>query len=452
MIESRGENKLINADKITMIDDAFSSYLLDPDEEEFTKKVSSILSAFANQKTFRVTIVKTTPREKEPFFGMRIFPDRGYADGLLKDLTVEEKPSIKKMCDRWRSIPIWEIEIDERVFDRTRINFNPQELSAMVLHEIGHTVYSDKKFEMFYRVYKEAQVRLKTTEKASAQLMYFLYLIPLTLMCGMRDWKVDEGDLREEVFADQSVKKLGYGEHLISAYQKIIKAYGSGGFSSDKNAENTISKSVEFCNLNIVDLLHRKNKLKDELYRTGISHNSGYIRNMISDIMNKMGIARKDKYDGCVVLESQMSAHFDDPDFLEKNELLYDMKSFNSFQNRIQAVQNIAKTAIAEEAFGRNKKNEIPSQLDVDTISVEIDRMQNHADRRYLLDLIYHQEEKINHFLELCEMNKSLKSKYYDKMQSMLRELESMRLIVLSKRSFDKQYKLFVRYPEGYEG
>ena len=128
------------------------------------------------------------------------------------------------------------------------------------------------------------------------------------------------------------------------------------------------------------------------------------------------------------------------------------MKSFNSFQNRIQAVQNIAKAAIAEEAFGRNKKNEIPSQLDVDTISVEIDRMQNHADRRYLLDLIYHQEEKINHFLELCEMNKSLKSKYYDKMQSMLRELGSMRLIVLSKRSFDKQYKLFVRYPEGYEG
>ena len=43
MIESRGENKLINADKITMIDDAFSSYLLDPDEEEFTKKKKQLL-------------------------------------------------------------------------------------------------------------------------------------------------------------------------------------------------------------------------------------------------------------------------------------------------------------------------------------------------------------------------------------------------------------------------
>lgn len=450
MTESRGENKLINADKITMIDDAFSSYLLDPDDEEFSKKVSSILSAFAKQKSFHVNIIKMTPREKEPFFGMRVFPDRVFADGILKDLTMEEKPSIKKMCDRWKSIPMWTIEIDERTFDRNSINFNPQELTAMLLHEIGHTIYSDKKFEMFYRVYKEAQVRLRSTEKAASRILYFLYLIPLTFMCGVRDWKVDEGDLREEVFADQSVKKLGYGEHLISAYQKIVRVYGSGGFDSNKNTENEISKSIEFCNLNIVDLLHRKNKLKDELYRTGISYNSGYIRTMISDIMNKMGVARKDKYDGNVVLESIIT-HFDESDFLERNDLIYDMKSFNTLQSRIQSVQNIAKSEIAEEAFGR-KKNEIPSQLDVDTISVEIDRMQNHADRRYLLDLIYHQEEKINHFLELCETNKPMKAKYYDKMHAMLRELESMRVLVLSKRSFDKQYKLFVRYPAGYEG
>ena len=451
MKESRGENKLINASKITMIDDAFSSYLLDPDEEDFNRKVSSILSAFSG-KIFHVWIVKANPREKEPFFGMRIFPNKKLAENLLVDLTNEEEPSIKKMCDRWKMIPAWDIEIDERVFDRTSINFNPQELTAMLLHEIGHTVYSDKKFEMFYRVYKEAQIRLTTTDKASARILYFLYLIPLTLMCGLRDWKVDEGDLREEIFADQSVKKLGYGEHLISAYQKIVKAYGSGGFRSDANAKNAIAKSIDFCNLNIVDLLHRKNKLKDELYCTGISHNSNYIRNIITDIMNKMGVARKDKYDGCVVLESQMDAYFNDPYFLEKNELLYDVKSFNNIQNRIHSVQTVAKATIAEEAFGRHKKTEIPSQLDVDTISVEIDRMQNHADRRYLLDLIYHQEEKINHFLELCELNTSLKSKYYDKMQSMLRELDAMRKLVLSKRSFDKQYKLFVRYPEGYEG
>ena len=88
----------------------------------------------------------------------------------------------------------------------------------------------------------------------------------------------------------------------------------------------------------------------------------------------------------------------------------------------------------------------------MDTIYVEVDRIQNHADRRYVLDLIYHQEEKIQNFLELCDVNPELKGKYHGKMQSMLKELESMRQAVLAKRNFDKQYKVFVKYPAGYEG
>ena len=95
---------------------------------------------------------------------------------------------------------------------------------------------------------------------------------------------------------------------------------------------------------------------------------------------------------------------------------------------------------------------EIPSQLDVDTLFVEVDRIENHADRRYVLDLIYYQEEKINHFMELCELNEALERKYKGKMQSMLRELQNMRNAVLAKRSFEKEYKVFVKCPVGYEG
>ena len=62
------------------------------------------------------------------------------------------------------------------------------------------------------------------------------------------------------------------------------------------------------------------------------------------------------------------------------------------------------------------------------------------------------QEEKIQKFMELCEYNNDLKKKYYGKMQSMLKELEDVRRGVLSKRNFDKNYKVFVKYPAGYEG
>jgi hypothetical protein len=446
---------MIDPSKITMLDDAFSSYLMDRNDTDFCNKASTILSALDQKKTFRVGLIHSTSttRSKEPFFGMRIFPDRGFAEGLLQDMVNGDTVTIKDMCNRWQNIPIWEIEIDGRVFDQQAISFNPQELTAMVLHELGHTVYSDKKMEVFYRVYKEAQVRLKTSEKAATKLLYMLYLIPLTLVCGFKDWKIDEGDLRQEIFADQSVKKLGYGDHLISAYKKIIKAYGSGGYVNGATEENVVSRSIDFCNLNIVDLIHRKNKLKDELYSTGTSHNSNYIRKMISYLMSKLEIAQKRKYDGNIVLEAQTSVNFDDPDFLKNNELMYYPQGFNKLVNRLNVAKNIADTEVANEAFFKKKKEiEIPNQLDVDTIFVEVDRIQNHADRRYVLDLIYNEEEKINHFLELCEVNDTLKSKHYNNMQSMLRELEEMRKAVLAKRSFDKKYKVFVQYPAGYEG
>lgn len=444
---------MVDKSKITMLDEAFSSYTMDHDKDEFCKKVSSILHAFDGNKKFKISITDDKKiRSKEPFFGMRIFPSQEYAERIIREIVEEEDTTINNMCKRWRSISEWEIEIDNRVFQRDSISFNPQELTAMLLHEVGHTVYSDRKMEMFYRVYKECNIRMKETDKAAAKILYTIYMIPLTLVCGFRDWGVTSVDLREEIFADQSVQKLGYSEALISAYSKIIKAYGSGGFSVNGAEEKELARSMDLCNLNISDLRHRRDRLKDELYNTGTAHNSSYIRSMISMIMTKIGIAKKTKYNGNVVLESDFSACFDDENFTDESLLVFDMKTFNALESQITMLQNGVKAELANEAFGRKKKLEVPSQLDVDCIAVELDRIENHADRRYVLDLIYNQEEKIQKFMELCEYNNDLKKKYYGKMQSMLKELEDIRRGVLSKRNFDKNYKVFVKYPAGYEG
>lgn len=102
--------------------------------------------------------------------------------------------------------------------------------------------------------------------------------------------------------------------------------------------------------------------------------------------------------------------------------------------------------------FKRGNKLDVPTQYDVDSIYVEVDRITNHADRRYVLDLIYGVEDRIQNILDLCEIDSTIKSKYYSKMNNLLRQLSDLRRQVLNKRSFDKQYKLFVRYPSGYEG
>lgn len=441
---------MLQQDKIKLLDEAFSDYLKNGDSRAFCKKTSQVLSAFARDKSFTVSIMQTKPTSKEPFVGMRVFPEMQYMDALLKEIVESDGLKISEACDRWRSIPKWEIEIDSAVFDRNVINFNPQELTAMMLHEVAHVIYSDKPFERFYRVYMEYRLRMKTSERAAAQIMYTLYMIPLTVAIGIRDWGVDSAVLREELFADASVAKLGYGEHLISAFEKIIRTFGDGGYQPKNYKDKIVANSMVQCNLNIKDLRHRREKLKDELYQSGAMHNSNIIRSIVSNVMSKMGVMKKTKYDGATAMEAVTNVEYEDAEFLQTTDLVIDTLTFNALENQIRLAQNSA-TAAMESIF-RGRKPKVPSQLDVDTIFVEVDRISNHADRRYVLDLIYHQEEKIERFMEYCESHPSEKKKYWGKMESMLKELQEMRDAVLAKRSFQKDYKVFVRYPAGYEG
>lgn len=444
---------MIDSSKIAMIDDVFASYQMNQEEEVFQQKLSTILNGFATDKRFEIHIVECQEIRKEPFFGMRVFPNKEYADSMMKDFC-KKSFTLRELIERWRHIKSWDIELDSRIFDRSIINFNSKELTAMLLHEIGHVIYSDKITEVFYRAYKEAYIRSKIEEKAQFRVMYKLYMIPLFFACGFRSWKVDSEDLREEIFADTSVKKLGYGDQLISAYQKIIRAYGNP--QNWKSQQDVISNSIQSCNMNIIDLEKRKQHLKDELYYIGTRNRGFWIRNVISDIFKSLGIYKKDRYDGNIVMEALREDEYTGKDFLDSYTLLYQLKPLNMVRNQLRIAKETATpTYYALEGFSKKpnlKKLKVPSQLDVDTLFVEVDRIQSHIDRKYVLDLIYCQEEKIIEFLELIDGDPILKEKHTTKMQGMLKELAEMRKNVLAKRSFDRQYKVFVKYPVGYEG
>lgn len=441
-------------DKMSMMDDIYSRYLMNKNEREFCRDLEQFLRFLTRNKNINVTIVDNKIA-KDPFFGMRIFPAADEIDAICQDLLNDKLCPFNQIMDRWKHISTWELEIDSRAFDRNMITFNPEELTAMTLHEVGHVIYSDTKVEQFYRAYRSCKVQMKYATSVGARIMYFMYQIPLLFACGMKDWTITSKHLKEEMYADCSVEKLGYGEALISAYSKIIKECGNTvGAYDEHKTQAELERMITWCNLNVSDLDHRKNKLKDELYFTGSKTSSNYIKNTIRDIMKKLGIATKHRYSGNIVMESSIIAFENTDTFLDEYALMYDLKAHGQISNALRSTMESANLELAQEAFGRNKKKsiDVPSQLDVDTIYVEVDRMANHADRRYVLDLIYNQEEKIERFKELYAYNSGLEAKYGEKMESMLKDLAAMRKAVLAKRSFDKQYRVFVKYPEGYEG
>lgn len=376
---------------------------------------------------------------------MRVFPVVVEMEKITEALTSEKK-SFKEIYNMWKNIKNWYIEIDSMCFDRITINFTPKELTALLLHELGHVVKSDETVERFYRAYQESYTRMKVADKSSLKFLYTLYTIPLSAACAIRNWTNGKNQIKQEIFADKVLVQNGYSEYLVSAINKIIKAYGNSFMDDDESEKDKkVETSVKWCNINITDLVARKNRLKDDLFYQTIKSNSNFMKALSMKLINDLGINLREKYTGAAV-ESSI-------DIITSEDFIH---NYYSYYNPVK-IAYLEKTINGAVESARNslknpKKIKIPSQYDVDAIFVEIDRISNHHDRIYVLDLIYNKIEELQKFQDIMEYNKDLKEKYKSQVESMLKQLEEMRKDVLAKRNFKTQYKLFVSYPEGYEG
>ena len=240
---------------IELIEATFSDYMIGKiNEKSFLNKMETALDAlpFNSKKSFSVIISKNKNMSKE-FFGFNVFPEMDKLEYICNTIANDDT-KFSDIVKRWRSIEEWEIVIDSLIFDRNFIAFNPKELTAMLLHEIGHVTQSDEPIEQFYRAYLESKSRLKSADKVSKKVLYILYTIPLAVACTSRRWVNDKNELKLEISADKSLIETGYAEHLVNAFDKIIKASGSITRSEDMNYKE-IESNVEWANMNIVDVI-----------------------------------------------------------------------------------------------------------------------------------------------------------------------------------------------------
>ena len=438
---------------IELIENTFSDYMIGKiNEKAFLSKLETALDnlPFNSEKSFSVNISKNKSMGKD-FFGFNVFPEIDKLEDICNKIANDDV-KFKDIVKHWRSIKEWEIVIDSLVFDRSFIAFDPKELTAMLLHEIGHVTQSDEPIEQFYRAYLESKSRLKNADKVSKKVLYILYTIPLAVACTSRRWVNDKNEIKLEISADKSLIETGYAEHLINAFDKIIKASGSINRSEDMNYKE-IESNVEWANMNIVDVIKRRDKLKDSLYYKAIQTNSGYIQALCTRILNFLGVRMRERYTGAVAESCMLNELINGEITLETHVPFYDIKKFGQIEARIIREQNALE--VANEAFFNKRKNSkvnIPDEYDLDRIFVAIDDIQNNYDKVYVLDLIYEQIEKLNDFEEAISMDETKSKKWAPKIEEMRQRLATLRKTVLSKNIAKKEYKVFVKYPEGYEG
>lgn len=386
-----------------------------------------------------------------PFF-FRLSPLPAECSYMTNELSLKVF-SHARLEKAWQECSKWVIEIDSTTFDNT-LSLNPYEITALCYNTVMHTLYSGEVMDRFYRIYKDVVSRFRFTDSRKFVYATNLFVIPLFISSTIKNWGGVIDNLGEAPAKEKIEHMSGFEKHLYEALLKIIKTYGNNSFLTSKNKDDIVETEMVWACAAIKDIVNRKHLMKAKYVSGAHMTNSKAKKEVYLYVANNIGLRKtSDEYIDYenITLESFTEVINEKGQTNPGYQLVIDNKVMAVQEN---AILNIEKNKdIALEAFfKKNKKKMIPDQYDIDEIIVEVDRITNHHDRLFVLDLIYKQYEKISALEEMMETDKKLKSRYEYQVIDMKKQLDDLRIKVLNKKNLDKEYKIFVKVPEGYEG
>lgn len=373
--------------------------------------------------TCHVTIIPSS-HVKTVFFGMNIYPCTSTVDLLVNNL-MNPKSKSKELEEIWKKCDEWFIEIDDKlIYDKT-LDANPQEMVAVLLHEIGHTIYANSVPARLHKVvnYKILKSGYRIQELYKNPKFSKLFDIVVVSACESKNFSYI--DTKKEVDADKFVVQAGYGQALDSFITKTIIASNNDLVNrTDKDVEGDIAVITEWSMKTLSMLEIRKEKLRKELEIQENITTSPYGKNIFRAIKNRF-FGDETAGRTAIVAEQQ---------------LIMDYRKIMAQESFVEFVSNI----------GKLKK---VKQSDLDIIRVEMDRIETLDDKYYVLDLIYDKLNVINLGLEYyANGNASRCSQSESTLKDYKKQLEEYRMKVLDMKIVDKQYGLFIKVPKGYEG
>lgn len=148
----------------------------------------------------------------KPFFGMIVCPsidnERIY-DYLMGDDDIR--------------ITAYTVEIDSHLFNPI-LGLNGKELTAMLLHEIGHVVNDATPINNARKYLDEYLAKSNETIKVSDSFHYREILAYALKDFVIKDRSIFYTSDVDEVLADDFVRTYGYGKYLESAMNKVLKS------------------------------------------------------------------------------------------------------------------------------------------------------------------------------------------------------------------------------------
>lgn len=424
-------------------------------------------STKADSKKYNVTIKIIDP--KNGFSGISVYPE-------LSEMT----PILRKFADRdygklypeWRKICRIIIEIDKNMLDNTIINFTPDEIWELIKAQINYTM-DGMPLHVVFDEFMTTNSYLTMIQTANvARLVSIFYTIPLiTAMTGIQSYVSLNSELANPTAPTVATNcnytsENGCGEEIptpqinrevyYNAINKIIARYGTTVLRNNDVRRHEVHVDVNWCNINIKDIMRRRGQLQAELINRAARATSYSMRFAILNICAQCGYGLKDRYTNKLIAMESVIDNIDKGEYTLQAAM--ESYTFTGSNPRTAAIEIASAEAygtsedVALEAFIKKKKRAVlPSDYAIDDIWIEIDKIENHYDRAYVLDLIYHKIDQLNYFEDSCRQNGEY-HKYDAKIKSTKESLQKLRRAVLDKKIAPKTYGIYVKCPPGYEG
>lgn len=411
------ENNKKSVDLLAL-EQAFLRLKTKEDIEDNLAYIEKILSR-KYDLNFKISIVENKTNE---FFGMSIYPSESLIDTLVESI-VKKKDRLEVIEKLWAENKNWYLEIDSLLLYDDNLNANPSEIVAVLLHEIGHVVYSNSVPARVNKIlrYKIMELDYSIKSLLNSRKVNKLFNLVFVEACNVKNFRFVR--LHHELAADKFVVSQGYGENLDSFIEKLLKSQGNRLINrTEKDIEKDIKAIATWTIENISELEYRKTKLRSTLQTELLKNPSKFVRQIVTSIKVAFFGEGGDTY----------------------KELLTE-------QYLVQEHKKIVQEGLLNlfDKYGKLKKI---SQSDIDIIEIEAGRIENEDDKIYVLDLIYDKLDLINAGLQMInekQQDKVPVSK--DKLLNFKSQLEKLRKQVL-ETPINRQYGLFIKYPVGYEG
>ena len=424
----------LDKEKFKRIDEEFAAIRENKSSSGITEHLNAIESVLNSSFDMHFNIVVIKPKRNDPFYIMSIFPEESTLDKLVEAVMNEENDTVLKTI--WNKNKNWTIEIDNRILTGSYIDANSKELTALLLHEIGHVVYSNSVPHRMAKVmrYEFAKASIGTKNVFKHGVFKKVLEIPILKACLTENYRTDPA-LKKELKADVFAVKSGYGDELDSVLKKMI-AYSSPNKDNASNIDTPSGdmydkmKSDTLFSINLVeDLKKREAKVSKENFKK-------MLMNLPSDYVQK-------------VLKN-----VDDTLFNPSN-----MKSASTKEKEVvETVNSLYESAYTTEAFGffsKKKMKRIDPGL-VDYVIVKKSGIKSNDDKIMLISYIYSKIDLINYYIAL--MSNPVDSKKYifsntlSDLTKTKNELEKLRVEILNYKIPETHYGIQIMYPDGYTG